>query len=43
VVPEGTEFTVLTDGEVALKREAFAVKKDQPESVPAAAAQGPQW
>jgi hypothetical protein len=42
VVPEGTEFTVLTDGEVALKREAFAVKKDQPESVPAAAAQGPQ-
>jgi hypothetical protein len=36
MVAEGTEFTVLTDGNIALKREAFTG------SVPAAAVQGPQ-
>jgi hypothetical protein len=42
IVAEGTEFTVLTDGNVVLKREMFTARKDEPGTVPAAAAQGPQ-
>jgi hypothetical protein len=42
IVPEGTEFTVLTDGNVMLKRDAFTARKDEPGSLPATAAQGPQ-
>ena len=40
-VPQDTEFTVLVDGDVPLKRESFVTAKDVPNAAAAAAAQTP--
>ena len=41
-VPQDTEFTVLVDGDVTLKRESFVTAKDVPNAAAAAPAQTPK-